>query len=381
MEYFYLLNKYLQNSPVLKEINWFDLSAGTNILLKNYPSQIKCLGKLITIKRLISYFGKDNKINELIIGIKPAQNKDIFSIRLPMNLNNLDYIKLYALMISEGSFKTEFSLNVPENEFHILFKNSLNNLFPDFKIKLDTNNEIKRSRAPALIRYLLPFYDNLPKILFNDKSFAKEYLKIVFEAEGSPIFNLSKSKKYIKLSRNSDVTNFFMNKAELIEGKRLFINKIKDVYPEIFTKIMKHPNITLLGEHLLLKYHFDINSSIKLESICLNKVDNRCGKISAKWVLYIYAEEIDKFIREIGFISKNKIDICANMAKISSRRSRYFVLKIMEGIQKQKIFSAKDFMKKMRELGYKSPQKFLWDYHKNKKLIERIGKAKYKLLN
>jgi len=34
----------------------------------------------------------------------------------------------------------------------------------------------------------------------------------------------------------------------------------------------------------------------------------------------------------------------------------------------------------MKKLGYVSPQKFLWDYHKNKKVIEKIGRGKYKLI-
>ena len=31
-----------------------------------------------------------------------------------------------------------------------------------------------------------------------------------------------------------------------------------------------------------------------------NKTDTRCGKITARWVLFIYANNIDKFIENIG---------------------------------------------------------------------------------
>jgi hypothetical protein len=381
MDYFNLLKEYKKNAPILNESNWFDLPKGTNVLLKNFPKEIQKMGRLITIKRLLSYFGKDKSLNGKIIGIKPSQNKEIFSIRFPINLRTKEYVQLYALMISEGSFRTEFSLNVPEEEFHNIFKESLKKIISDnLKIVVDENSGIKRSRASALIREILPFYKHLPALLFKDKILAREYLRVVFEAEGSPILNLNKHKKYLKLSRNSDVSDFFDKETGLIEGKRVFINAIKKYYPTIFKKIVNFPNITLLGEHLLLKDYFNIDSDIKLESIRLNRIDNRCGGISAKWVLYIYSENVNKFIEQIGFISNVKNEICNKMKQISSQRPKYFAVKIMKNIQKNKIFYAKDFMFEMKKLGYKSPQKFLWDYTANKKILRRIGKAKYKIL-
>jgi hypothetical protein len=375
--------EYKQKAPVVTESNWYDLSDGTNVLLRRFPNKLTKLGKgnLITIKRLKSIFGNDKKLNKEIVGIKPAQNKSIFKINFPIKLKTKDYVRLFALMRSEGSYRTEFSLNVPEKDFHDIFSKTLSNLISkNVKIKIDKNKGVKRSRAPAVLRYILPFYRHLPDLLFANRSFAEEYLRIAFEAEGSPIFNPRRSKKYIKLSRNTDATRFFQENHQLPEGRRLFVKELEDKYPSCFKKILKYPCITLLGEHLLLKEHFDINSTLKFESIRLNKIDNRCGRISAKWVLYIYAEDVNKFIKKIGFISSTKNTICRKMKKIPSRRPQYSSLRLMKELQKGNIFSTKEFVDRMNELGYKSPGKFLWDYSKNKNIIKRIGRGKYRIL-
>ena len=68
------------------------------------------------------------------------------------------------------------------------------------------------------------------------------------------------------------------------------------------------------------------------------------------------------------------------LEKIPSRKKQYTALKVMKNIQKRNVFSAEEFNKKMKIIGYVSPQKFLWDYWKNKKLIERIGRGRYKLI-
>jgi hypothetical protein len=217
--------------------------------------------------------------------------------------------------------------------------------------------------------------------LFNNKDFAREYLRIAFEAEGCPIFNLKKSKKYIKLSRNNSVANLFHD-HNLVEGERIFINDIKKYYPKQYEQIIKNPDDLILGEHLLLKYWFDIDSVLTLENIRLNKTGNRKGKISAKWVLYIYSgEDIEKFRDEIGFITKDKKKKCNEMLrKIPSRKKQYTALKVMKKIQKENIFLTKEFNREMKKLGYVSPQKFIWDYWKNKKIIDWVKRGEYRLL-
>ena len=373
--------EYKRRAPIVAKSNWFDLADGTNILLRKFPDEITPLGNLVTIKRLKAIFGNNHKLNSKVIGLKPAQNESILKIKFPINLVTKDYVKLFALMLSEGSYNTEFSLNVPEEEFHEIFASSLRSLVSkDVKLRVDKNHGTKRSRAPSVLRYVLPFYEHLPSMLFDNKEFAKEYLRIVFEAEGSPILDSEKSKRYIKLSRNCDVSNFFKENHHIVEGKRLFINELRNKYPSHLKKIIKIPHITLLGEHILLKEHFDINSTLKLESIRLNKIDNRCGKISAKWVLYIYAEDINKFIEKIGFLSRSKQEICRNMKNIPSHKPQYFAFRLMKEIQRRNVFLTKDFMGEMKKLGYKTPQKFLWDYSKNKKIIKWISRGKYKIL-
>ncbi len=374
--YYHELDKYLKNSPNILEVNWFDLPLTTYLLLKGSD-------RLITIKKLIENYGKDKKLNEKIQGIKTSVKYGILNVSFPINLNQKSYTKLYALMISEGSIRTEFSLNVPEKEFHEIFEENLKKLISkEITIKKDFNKNFERSRAPAIIRYLIPLSSHLPRIFFKNKEFAREYLKIVFEAEGCPIFNLKKHKKYIKLSRNSDASKLFIKEKTLPEEKRIFINRIKQDYPIQYIKLLKKPDYLILGEHLLLKHWFNTDSLLKLENVRLNKLGNRKGKISAKWVLYIYSgEDLEKFNEEIGFISTSKQEKCKEMLeKIPSRKKQYTALKIMKDIQKRGVFSTKEFNKKMKIMGYTSPQKFLWDYWRNKRIIKRVKRGRYKLV-
>jgi len=375
--YYNQLENYIKLAPRTKEINWFDLPETMCLLLKDTSNQGL---KSMTIRKLIYQYGKTKRLNKRISMAMISSRKGFLKIEFPINLEQEDYIILYALMVSEGTFKTEFSLNVLEEFFHRLFEKSLRNLTSnELLIKKDLNNNCKRSRAPQILRYLCPFPNTRPAILFEDKKLAKKYLKIAFEAEGCPIFNEKRSKKYIKLSRNSDISSLIKG-INLSEGEKIFINQIKKQIKE-YPEIMKNPDSLILGEHLLLKHQFDIDSSLQLESIRLNSLGNRKGKISAKWVLYIYSgEDLKKFHNEIGFISNSKREKCEKMLeRIPSRKKQYYPFTIMKEIQKDNLFFRKDFDKKMRDLGYVSPQKFIWDYMKNKKLIERLGRGRYRI--
>ena len=184
--YYSHLDNYMKNSPKIVELNWFDLPQTIYLFLKDSS-------KLITIKKLIENYGRDKRLNKKIKGIQISPKKGILNLHFPIDLNQDAYIKLYALMISEGSIRTEFSLNVPEKEFHQIFEENLKKLISEkILIKTDFNSNFERSRAPAIMRYLIPISNRLPEILFKNKEFARDYLKIVFEAEGCPIFNLEK---------------------------------------------------------------------------------------------------------------------------------------------------------------------------------------------
>jgi len=372
--YYEKTENYINTSSERKEVNWFNLPKTMHLLMKD--------NKMKVIRKLISDFGENPELNEQIKGILISPRHGILKISFPIGLDQECYIRIYALMISEGSYITEFSLNVPEEEFHRIFAENLKKLIsPKITIKLDKNHSFKRSRASSIIRNIIPIPNKLPKILFANKLFGKEYLKIAFEAEGCPIYNLKRSKKYIKLSRNSNATKF-IKKEGLIPEKKIFINEIKRNFNKEYLKLIHNPDSLILGEHLLLKHLFNIDSMLQIESIRLNKLGNRKGKISVKWVLYIYSgEDIKKFYENIGFMSPKKQNKCKEMLKnIPSKRKQYFALSIMNKVQKKGVFIAKDFNKEMKKIGYTTPKKFIWDYCKNKKIIEKLGDGKYRLL-
>lgn len=376
------IKEYISNSPRFEKIMWWKISKNIKLKVNNLPNEIKRLGNFITVKRLKLYNNKE-KITNKIIGIKRSMmGNEMFEIKFPINLIKKEYAQLYALMVSEGSYNTEFSLNVPEDFFHSLFKQCIKNLISkecSNLIKKDYNKDFLRSRAPSIIRKIIPIPDHIPYIILNNKKLARGYLKVAFEAEGSPIFDKKQYKRYIKLSRYNDIT-CFVSEERLPLKKRIYVGAIKDKYPRLYEKIKNHPPKILEGEQILLKYHFGIDSKIVLEAIRKNKTDLRAGKITARWVLFIYANNINKFINQIGFISKNKLQKQKEMEKIKGNKQQYSTVEIIKKItNKNNNFYAKHFVKEMKRIGYKSPRCYLARFN-NKGIIKRLRKGYYRLL-
>ena len=333
------------------------------------------------VSRLLSTFGEDREIGQciryIITGTRPLRK---LRIKFPIFLNNTDYVRLYSLMASEGSNNTEFNLHVPEKEFHTLFRDSITALFGrDFgkAITVKKSKGFLRSRAPRILRYLVPVPLHIPKLIVEDKEFSREYLKIAFEAEGSPIIS-GKSKRYIKLTRNVDVSIMLSGKIDYPAEKRIYFGQLKRDYPFLANEIIAKPPSILLGEYLLLKHHFNITSKMVPEAIRINKTGLRFGKITARWVLTIYANNIDKFIQEIGFITKRKQSITKKMLEIPSRHPKFFAFSIMQRVQRGNIFCTKEFINEMKKEGYVDPKAFLSEYL-NFGLLERIERGKYKI--
>ena len=184
--------------------------------------------------------------------------------------------------------------------------------------------------------------------------------------------------KMLKENQNNYSNKFSF--SEVINGNSNYlISQLRKDYPNLSKIIEQNPPLTLLGEHLVLKHYFNIYNIIKPEAIRINKTDYRCGKISTRWALYIYADSVNKFIKEINFISKRKRKITHEMSKIKGYKRQYFALEIMKKIQKNKIIKTLDFVREMKIHGYISPRTYLWRYEK-KGIIKRIKKGKYKLL-
>ena len=286
-------------------------------------------------------------------------------------------------MLSEGSYKKGFTVHVPEEEFHDIFLNSLNKIFS----KLHTNQIIskgfKLSYGPNKLRYLLPIPKIIPKFIFNNKKFAKIYLRIAFEAEGNVRYKILESggtNRRIKLSRNIGIDNLIKNKLSYEEGERIYFGVLKRDFPKLADEILKSPCLTILGERLMLKKHFNIETSLYPEYLRINKTSFRRGKVSVKWTLTIHGTNINKFVKEIGFVGKNKEENSRKMLKVKLQRSAYFAFSIMKKVAKKGVFNSCDYSKEMIKLGYKFPMVFLSKY-KRKNLIKNVGYHKYKVLD
>lgn len=372
---------YYNKSPKVKEINYWDLPKNMCVELISIPNKVKLRGNSITIKKLISLVGKDKNINKNIKSILFLRNSRRLLLNLPLSLNDLNFVNLNSLMISEGSHKSEFRIHVPERFFHDIFAESLSNIFgKEIKelILQKKEKNILRSTAPAVIRNILPIEEHIPKVILENKEYCRRYMQISFEAEGSPIF--VGFKRYISLKRNTRIDNLIKEKLKYPEEKRIYFNQFQKDYPKTAKRVKENPPKTLLGEHLILKKHFNIDSIIKPEAIRINKTDYRCGgKIAARWALYIYANSVNRFIKEINFLSKKKKKIASKMAKIKGNNKQYFSLEIMKKIAKDKIIKSSEFVAEMKKFGYVSPGAYIFRYEK-KGILQKIRRGKYKLL-
>ena len=242
---------------------------------------------------MLRIYGKDLEINKLITFLLNWRNKQHkVNVSFPLSLIKDDYVKLYSLMLSEGSFRNEFKLQVPEKEFHNMFKVSLKNLFGDMLITKRVYNGVPFTMAPAKISHLLPIPKHIPKFILENKEFARIYLRIAFEAEGS--LHLYKHKtgthRRIKLSRNIGIDNLVDKKLPYKEGIRVYRGILKKEFPEPLNKITENPCSIILGEFYMLRKHFGVEARIDPEYIRINKTSHRRGKISVKWTLTIHAK-------------------------------------------------------------------------------------------
>lgn len=370
--------EYLKLSPDVKVIHYWDLPSGIYVGFKKMPSEIKMIGKSITIRKLVSQVNNDEEIEKMIRFI--GRRRNLKKIKFPLYLDNINYVRLYSLMISEGSFRTEFSLHVPEEEFHEIFSNSIKGIFHVDVVTRGKSKGISRSRATPTIRHILPMPQHIPRFILENKNYSKEYLRIAFEAEGYPALSKSNNcnKRYIKLSRTVDISDLASD-VKYREGERVFTKKLKEEYPDVIDKILDRPPITLLGEHFMLLQHFNIINTLKFEGLRVNKTSIRRGRISAKWNLYVYSESLEKFIKEINFITESKKKICQRMLNIKGRKRKLSSLELIKRISKNDAFTSKQFSDEMRKIGYVSPGAYLHRYE-NRGLIARIGYGKYRLL-
>lgn len=374
------IQKYVEQFPSKEEIHFWDLPSNTLLGFNKTPKRVDLRGKWITKRKILEQVGKDDitekSITELVL--HKSLNRSV-KIGFPIQLSNIHYTKLFALMSSEGSAKTEFALHVPEKEFHEIFEQEIihllgQNIKPH--IKKHKWKGVHRSRAPAVIRYLIPIYKFIPGIIMENKEFSRRYLRIAFEAEGSPIY--SGNKRYISLKRNIGLRESIQKKVKYPAEKRIYFKKLEKDYPDIAKEIKNNPPKLLLGEFLMLKEYFKLRPKIEVEAIRINKTDNRFGKVSARWALYLYAEDVNKFIREVGFITPRKQRKGKKMLQIEPRKRQYYAFEIMKQLQEQYgEIKRSEFIKKMDN--YTTPQTYLWRYEK-KGIIKRIARGRYEIV-
>src|SRR3989344_293555 len=382
----YLIDEYIKNAPNKKLVHYWELPDGLCVKLRKPIKDVPFRGSTnsITIGKINRKFGYDSKIEKEIISLITWRNKKHeIKVKFPLSLINKEYIELYSLMLSEGSYKSESKLQVPEEEFHQIFINNLKKLFGnEILITQLISNGVKISNAPEKISYLLPITTHIPKFILENKEFAKLYLRIAFEAEANFRYKVLKTgiiQRRIKLSRNIGIDNIVKKHLPYEKGKRIYFGELKKQFPDLSKKILLNPCPIILGEAILLKKHFGINVSLCPEYLRINYTSYRRGKISVKWTMCIYSTNIETFVKEIGFITERKRLIGQQMFNIKKpHKSNYFALEIMKKVAKNNIFNSKDYTIEMLKLGYKFPRVFIAKYRK-KNLIKKIVYCKYEI--
>ena len=378
-------SQYTDSAPLLDELHYWDLPDKYCVLVENLPRKLRFRGttQSISIGRLKRNFGKDCSIDHCIKALVTWRNKKhSFNITFPFSFINEEYVQLYSLMLSEGSHKGEFKLHVPEEEFHELFAQCLTRLFGPIQIRTTIYRNVKVSIAPKKVSFLVPIPKQIPAFIINNKEFARLYLRIAFEAEANFRYKLLKTgciQRKIKISRNYGIDGLVDTVLPYREAERIYIGRLKKEFPELVAKIIKNPCPTIVGEKILLKKHFDIETSLYPEYIRINKTTIRRGKISVKWTMNIHGENIDKFVKEIGCITEKKRVVLCRMHLVGKRRSNYTALKIMKTIARGNIFDLNDYALEMFKQGYKYPDVFLSKY-KLRNLIERVSSRTYRIL-
>ncbi len=368
---------YVRNSPDIRKVHYWDLPDHLTVDISNFKLRSPSLSlnnpTIKTIKRIV---GKDVEVETKIRRIINWTMKRFdLNVKLPLDLVNENYVSLYSLMLSEGHYRNAFRLQVPEKEFHQIFLNSIKKLFSgnDFaKLYSINENGIPRSTGSSILRYFIPIPEIIPRFILDNKDFAKLYLKIAFEAEGSIL-----SRGIIQLSRSIELPKEIIFEGKI--GERIPVGSIRQNYPALYSKILTHLPATLVGEHLILRRHFDIENKIVPESVRINKTAFRRGKYSIKWKLRITSTNKNRFVKEIGFVTKVKGDKALKALGIPTRNKKFFVLGIMKEISRSNVFTRKDLIEKLKDI-YKYPQSFIQNYE-SIGFIKRVGKGKYRIVN
>lgn len=366
---------YLKTAPGIQQIHYWDLPDHLTVDISDFKLRSPSLSvNNPTIKTIKRIAGKDIEIETKIKRIINWTMKRFdLNVKLPLDLVNEHYVSLYSLMLSEGHYKNAFRLQVPEKEFHQIFATSIEKLFPenDFsKLYSINNNDIPRSTGSSILRYFIPIPEIIPRFILDNKDFAETYLRIAFEAEGSVL-----SRGIIQLSRSIELPKDF--KIDGKTGKRIFIGDIRKNYPILYSKLVKHLPMTLIGEYLMLKRHFGIEGKMIPESVRINKTTARRGKYSVKWKLRITSVNKNKFVKEIGFITEYKNNKAIKTLDIPTRKPKFFAFETMKEISKNGLFTRKEFVRRMGNI-YKYPQSFIQNYERIG-VIKRIVKGKYKI--
>lgn len=266
-------------------------------LKDNKPIRIKTLKKILN-----SLYLDYSEFNRYILGFHGK--KLIFKIKFPIKLNKPESAILVAAFMSDGNNQSEhpFYSNVDFLGKKIL-KNT-QSFIPN--IPWEIRNDKLRFHSilsRILLKLNVPIGNKVilnpkvPKFIYQNKKYIKEYLTQVFDDEGHAPTKISRK---IVLGRSvalDDLSKKFI--STLVYKKKIYFNSLSKKIKSIVNN--QPPN--LLKEEFELLKRFKIKSSLRCRGIT-----KYLDRISADWVVEIAGKEnIYKFNKYVGFSHPSKV--------------------------------------------------------------------------
>jgi len=289
-----LKDKYLSNKKITEIIG----NEKPYYQIKNSePIRVKTLRKVITCLDL-------NSIN-ISKNINYYNDKSPFTFKFPIDLDRKESAILIGAFMSDGNNNANHPFYCNKGCLKDKILNAVQTMLP--RIPWEIRNEKHLRFHPVVSRTLLklgvPIGDKIllnpkiPKFIYRNKIYKKEYLTQVFDDEGHAATRASRK---IVMGRNVAVKNLPKNFVSILTYKKT--RYLKEIPLEIKKIIDKQPPNLLKGEQELL-IEFGIKSSMRLR--CITKYLDR---VSASWVIEISGKKnIEKFNNKIGFSHPDKI--------------------------------------------------------------------------
>jgi len=266
-------------------------------LLNNKPIRVK------TLKKILNLLKKDySSFNRHIKTL--GRGKHAFSIKFPLNLDNIDSAILVAAFMSDGNNQAEHPFYANQGFLGYKIIKATQTIIANIPWEF-RNDKVRFHRILSLILTKLgvpkgnktKLNPKIPCLIYKSEEYKKAYLTQIFDDEGHAATR--KSRKIV-LGRSVAVESLSIEFTESLTYKEK--NYYNSLPEEIKIIVSQQPPNLLLMEFDLLN-EFGIKSNMRCRGLT-----KYLETISADWVIEIAGiENLNRFHTNIGFSQPEKI--------------------------------------------------------------------------